>query len=185
MSTGALIPDVSLHSSGMPTGSAPDVSRTPSSADSGPKDSPPAAWQSSSKLGPGLTRAMRRMFPLGMTVAHTISETSSLSETFRTSSVGPSDPSAFNTNSDGSVAGVAPPGSVGLAPSRAPSTTNFITLPVVPGSAGAKSTPGSPPPKGSSGPILSNVTSVPYANPLKYTMTSARTHRAMSSGAMR
>ena len=39
--------------------------------------------------------------------------------------------------------------------------------------------PGIPPPNGSSGPMLSNSIVVPFAKPLKSTMTSARSARAM------
>src|SRR6266511_508845 len=53
-------------------------------------------------------------------------------------------------------------------------TTNFSTCPVVPGSAGSKSVPTSPPPNGSSGPSLMRYSAVPTASPVKSTMTSRR-----------
>ena len=58
-------------------------------------------------------------------------------------------------------------------------TTNFITWPVVPGSAAGKSVSGTPPPKGSSGPSLIRKSSVPVESPVKSTMTSARSAGAM------
>jgi hypothetical protein len=51
---------------------------------------------------------------------------------------------------------------------------NFITCPVVSGSAGGKSTPGTPPPNGSSGPRFSRTISVPTGTFVKSTITSAR-----------
>jgi hypothetical protein len=56
-------------------------------------------------------------------------------------------------------------------------TTANFTWPVVPGSAAGKS----PPPKGSSGPSLMGKSSVPTENPVKSTMTSARSAGAMRS----
>jgi hypothetical protein len=56
---------------------------------------------------------------------------------------------------------------------------NFITWPVVPSSAGGKSTPGTPPPNGSSGPRFLRMISVPTGTFVKSTITSARSARPM------
>src|SRR6266508_360290 len=60
-------------------------------------------------------------------------------------------------------------------------TVNFMTWPVVAGSAASNSCPGSPPPNGSSGPSLIRYSWVPTGMPVKSTITSARSARPISS----
>ena len=61
--------------------------------------------------------------------------------------------------------------------STAEFTTNCITCPVVPGSAGTSGNP----PNGASGAVLVMVTTVPSGRPLKSTITSARSASPISS----
>ena len=73
-------------------------------------------------------------------------------------------------------------GGAGVGSSAAARTRNCMTWPVVSGSAGAKSAPGSPPPNGSSGPtLLQDDARCPRGTSVKSTMTSARSAGRISS----
>ena len=96
---------------------------------------------------------------------NTVAESSSLSDTWRVLVAAPSAASAGSPSWSGRVLGS---GAV------AGTTRKRITCPVVSGLAGSKSTPGTPPPNGSSGAMFTRVIWVPVDTFVKSTITSAR-----------
>src|SRR5215207_8244375 len=113
----------------------------------------------------------RTTLPLWSVVTFTVADSCSLSETWRVLVAAASGASAGSWRRPGGVLGSAPVAAM---------MWKRMTCPVVAGSAGAKSTPGTPPPNGSSGAMFCRMISVPSGVSVKSTITSARSAGAMS-----
>src|SRR5574340_1139738 len=143
-----LAPVMSVHISGTPRGAAGLVRSTvPTKACVGPigmaggLSAAQVATILATGAGWGITV---RIAPVrGSTVTQTCADSISFKETFRVTVAAGRAVSAGRTRDSGAMAGVAPAGSVGLAPLSAVMATNCITCPVVPGS--ASGTAGNPP----------------------------------------
>src|SRR5829696_6325501 len=107
----------------------------------------------------------RMTLPFSSVLTRTVADSCSLSETWRVLVAVPSGATAGSASWLGGVL---------VSTLVAALTRKRITCPVVSGSAGSKSTPGAPPPKGSSGAMFSRMISLPTARFVKSTITSPR-----------